>query len=59
MNKEQKVHFLLEQSIRCALTEVSTNGYTLNAESIINRIDNYYYKFEEVLVKKLAEENTN
>jgi|GEM_PF-5971575 len=57
MNKKQKVHFLLEQSIHCALTEVSTKGYTLDAENIINRIDNYYYKFEEVLAKKLAEED--
>ncbi|MER2869010.1 hypothetical protein ABTW46_07615 [Morganella morganii] len=59
MTKEQKVLFLVEQSIQCALSEIRDQGYAHTGEMIKSKIDNYYYSLKEVLEEKLAQKDTD
>ncbi|HDU8625967.1 hypothetical protein ISO79_02150 [Morganella morganii subsp. morganii] len=59
MTKEQKVLFLVEQSIQCALSEIRDQGYLHTGSVIKSKIDNYYYSLKEILEEKLAQKDTD
>ncbi len=59
MTKEQKVLFLVEQSIQCALSEIRDQGYSHTGAMIKSKIDNYYYSLKEILEEKLAQKDTD
>lgn len=59
MTQEQKVLFLVEQSIQCALSEIRDQGYSHTGSVIKSKIDNYYYSLKEILEEKLAQKDTD